>query len=72
LEVLGFTPTLGQSGVATTVEVAFSTFDITMKSNNLTSTTLDDLNKCKYVNLEVVVFFYFMPFDDKHDGHICI
>jgi hypothetical protein len=54
------------------VEDAFSTFDITMKSNNLTATTLDDLNKCRNADPKVIVFFNFMAFDDKHDRHICI
>jgi hypothetical protein len=54
------------------VEDAFSNFDITMKSNNFIAITLDDLNKCGNVDPEIVVFFNFMPFDDKHDGHMCI
>jgi hypothetical protein len=44
------------------VENAFSTFDITMKSNNLITTTFDDLNKCGNVDSEVVVFILFYAF----------
>ncbi len=43
-----------------------------MKSNNLTATTMEGLNKCENLDIEFVVFFNFMAFDDKHDGHICI
>ncbi len=43
-----------------------------MKSNNPIATTLNDLNKCGNVYSWIVLIFYFIPFDGKHDGHICI